>query len=68
MKPLTEQDASDDCYRNYTDGGRLFSQEYQENPVLICAEDIATHFAGTTYMHMKDGESHHWLHVLPLDR
>ncbi len=66
LKPLTEAEASQDWYRTYPDGGRLFSAEYEADSVLIHIEEVIAHFAGT--VHPSGDGTPRWLHVLPLDR
>lgn len=66
FKPLPPDEAGQDFYRFYTDGGRLFQAEYEAGFSLIQVHEIVAHFAGTAHLG-EDGVPHR-LHVLPLDR
>ncbi len=66
FKPLPPDEAGQDRYRFYADGGRLFQAEYEEGFSLIQVHEIVAHFAGTAHLG-EDGVPHR-LHVLPLDR
>lgn len=66
FKPLPPDEAGQDWYRLYADGGRLFQAEYEADFSLIQASEIVAHFAGT--MHLGEDGAPRRLHVLPLDR